>query len=150
MLNCFTAIGRVAQRTCRKTATGTLVVKFTLAIARDKDKNGEIKTDFINCVIIGNMGNYFERYAETGAMLSIQGAMRTSSYEKEGKRVTVTECLVNSYKIIMPAGTKPQAVMAAQPAPEPPPAPTVPPPVVAPSYPGPDDMLPFDAPEMYY
>ena len=152
MLNVFAAVGRVAQRTCKRSATGTLMVKFTLAVARDKDKNGEIKTDFINCVIFGNMGNYFENYAEKGAMLSVQGSMRTNSFDKEGQRVTVTECLVNSYKILVPAGASGQQPAPVQqaPAPAPVPLPQTPPPVVAPTYPAENEMLPFDLPpEMY-
>lgn len=152
MLNVFAAVGRVAQRTCKRSATGALMVKFTLAVARDKDKNGEIKTDFINCVIFGNMGTYFENYAEKGAMLSVQGSMRTNSFDKDGQRVTVTECLVNSYKILVPAGASGQAQAPApapvQPAPVP--LPQTPPPVVAPTYPAESEMLPFDLPpEMY-
>ena len=151
MLNCFTAVGRVAKRDVRKSATGAMVVKFVLAVARDKDKNGEIKTDFINCVIFGNQGKYFEGYAETGALLSVQGSLRTNSYEKDGQSRTVTECLVSSYKILLPAGVKaaqPQAQTypAPQPAPLPPP-----PPVTAPTYPAESELLPFDVPpDMYY
>ena len=149
MLNCFTAVGRVAKRDVIKSATGAMVVKFSLAIARDKDKNGEIKTDFINCVIFGNQGKYFEGYAETGALLSVQGSLRTNSYEKDGQRITVTECLVFSYKILLPAGVKLQQQQA-QPAPQPAPLPP-PPPVTAPTYPAESELLPFDVPpDMYY
>lgn len=149
MLNCFTAVGRVAKRDVRKSATGAMVVKFSLAIARDKDKNGEIKTDFINCVIFGNQGKYFEGYAETGALLSVQGSLRTNSFERDGQRVTITECLVNSYKILLPAGVKIQQQQA-QPAPQPAPLPP-PPPVTAQTYPAESELLPFDVPtDMYY
>ena len=130
MLNCFTAVGRVAKRTCKRSSTGALVVKFTLAVARDKDKNGEVKTDFINCVIFGNAGNYFESYAETGAMLSVQGSIRTNLYESNGQKTVFTECLVNSYKILMPAGQKAATDR--------------------PTYPAESEILPFDLPpEMY-
>lgn len=146
MLNCFTAVGRVAKRTCKRSSTGALVVKFTLAVARDKDKNGEVKTDFINCVIFGNAGNYFESYAETGAMLSVQGSIRTNPYESNGQKTIFTECLVNNYKILIPGGQKAQQA----PAPAPVPLPQPPPPQVAPVYPTDAEMLPFDfPPEMY-
>ena len=149
MLNCFTAVGRVAKRDCRKSATGMLMVKFTLAVARDKDKNGEIKTDFINCVIFGNQGNYFEQYAETGAMLSVQGSIRTNPYESNGQKTVFTECLVSSYKILVPAGVNLQKPQQA-PTPAPVPLPQPPPPQVAPVYPTESEMLPFDLPpEMY-
>ena len=147
MLNCFTDVGRVAKRDVKRTATGSIIVKFILAIARDKDKNGEIKTDFVSCVIFGNQGKCFEGYAETGAMLSVQGSLRTNSFERDGQRVTITECLVNSYKILLPAGVKPQQQQA-QPAPQPAPLPP-PPPVTAQTYPAESELLPFDVPEMY-
>ena len=149
MLNCFTAVGRVAKRDVKRTATGSIIVKFILAIARDKDKNGEIKTDFVSCVIFGNQGKYFEGYAETGAMLSVQGSLRTNSFERDGQRVTITECFVTSYKILLPAGVKVQQQQQAQPAPQPAPLPP-PPPVTAPTYPTESERLPFDVPpEMY-
>ena len=153
MLNCFTAVGRVAQRTVKRTSTGMLFVKFTLAIAREKDKKGEVITDFINCAIIGNAGVYFDNYAEKGCMLSVQGSMRTFTQDKNGQKLTTTECLVNSYKILIPAGVKvnqqaqPQQQQTIQPAPVPAPQP---PPVAVPTYAPPEEMLPFDiSPDMY-
>lgn len=153
MLNCFTAVGRVAQRTVKRTGTGMLFIKFTLAIAREKDKKGEVITDFINCAIIGNSGVYFDNYAEKGCMLSVQGSMRTFTQDKNGQKVTYTECLVNSYKILIPAGVKMQQQQA-QPAPLPPPQPAPlppPPPITAQTYPAKSELLPFDVPpDMYY
>lgn len=152
MLNCFTAVGRVAQRTVKRTGTGMLFIKFTLAIAREKDKKGEVITDFINCAIIGNSGVYFDNYAEKGCMLSVQGSMRTFTQDRNGQKVTTTECLVSSYKILIPAGVKMQQQQTQQQAPAPAPVPLPPPPpVTAPAaYPAPEELLPFDVPpEMY-
>ena len=143
MLNCFTAVGRVARRKTTRTATNTLICRFSLAVAREKDKNGEVKTDFINCTIIGNSGIYFDNYAEVGALLSIQGSIRTNQYEKDGKKTFITECLISSYKILLSAGAKTQQPA---PAPDPVPPPQTPPPVTAPQYPADSEVLPFDIP----
>ena len=142
MLNMFTAVGRVASRKVNKTATGTLYIKFTLAIARDKDKNGEVKTDFISCAIVGNSGVFFERYIEVGAMISVMGPMQSSSYEtQDGKKVQAVECFVTKYNMLLPAGVKASNAVPQAPAPAPVAPPPPPPP---PQYPVDMAGVPFD------
>lgn len=160
MLNIWAAVGRIARRKCERSATGTLICKFTLAVDRDKDKDGNRKTDFINCVIIGNTGKLFESYCDVGTTISVSGPMQTSTYEKEGQQKTVTECFVTKYDIVKQPGPV-QPTVNTQPAPAPystqptphanaytqmygavPPVPPVPPAHCAP--PPEDPPLPFD------
>ena len=161
MLNVWCAVGRVAKRQCSRSATNTLICKFTLAVDRDKDKDGNRKTDFINCAIIGNLGKLFESYVEVGTMLSITGPIQTSTYEKDGQQKTITECFVTKYDILKQPGQV-QAAVNTQPATAPystqptpqqanaytqmygavPPVPPTPPPHCAP--PPEDSPLPFD------
>lgn len=106
MLNSFNAVGRIAKSNSNTTATGTLYVKFTLAVQRDKDKNGNVITDFIPCAIVGKRGEFFTKYCEVGAMLSVNGSMQSGSYEKNGQTVYTFECFVNNYSLLIPAGVK--------------------------------------------
>ena len=115
MLNTWAAVGRVAKISVNRTGTGTLYIKFLLAVRRDKDRNGNEQTDFINCAIVGNSGRFFENYIETGAMISVNGQMQSSTYERNGQQITAIECFVTKYNLLIPAGVKAQ--QAAEPAP---------------------------------
>lgn len=161
MLNSFNGIGRVAKAKSNTTPTGTLYVKFTLAVPRDKDKSGNVHTDFIPCAIVGKRGEFFTKYCEVGAMISVSGSMQSGSYENNGQTVYTFECFVSNYNLLIPAGTKgnnnsqtiqPQPVampqQTAAPVPQypaPAPAPMTPPPQIE-NLPPPDPyngMLPF-------
>ena len=115
MLNTWAAVGRVAKINVNRTGTGTLYIKFLLAVRRDKDRNANEQTDFINCAIVGNSGIFFEKYIETGAMIAVQGQMQSSTYEKNGQQITAIECFITKYNLLIPAGVKAQH--AAEPAP---------------------------------
>ena len=152
MLNIWAAIGRVAKANVNRTSTGTLYIKFLLAVRRDKDKSGNEQTDFINCAIVGNSGVFFEKYIETGALISVMGPMQSSTYEKNGQQITAQECFVTKYNLLIPAGVKAQ--QAAEPAPAVPqqyggqyqqqaPSPMPPPPVMDNLPPDPFAGMPF-------
>lgn len=115
MLNTWAAVGRVAKINVNRTGTGTLYIKFLLAIRRDKDRNGNEQTDFINCAIVGNSGIFFEKYIEIGAMISVTGQMQSSTYERNGQQINAIECFITKYNLLIPAGVKAQ--QAAEPAP---------------------------------
>lgn len=104
MLNVWAAVGRVAKKTVNRTGSGTMYIKFTLAVPREKDKSGNRATDFIPCAIVGNSGVFFEKYIEVGAMISVRGAMQSGSYDgANGQKVYTYECFVTQYDLIAPA-----------------------------------------------
>lgn len=107
MLNVWAAVGRVAKKTVNRTGSGTMYIKFTLAVQREKDKSGNRATDFINCAIVGNSGAFFEKYIEVGAMISVRGAMQSGSYDgANGLKVYTYECFVTQYDLIVPANSQ--------------------------------------------
>ena len=107
MLNIWAAVGRVAKKDTRTTATGTMYIKFMLAVPREKDKSGNRSTDFIPCAIVGNSGAFFEKYIEVGAMISVRGAMQSGSYDgANGQKVYTYECFVTQYDLIVPANSQ--------------------------------------------
>lgn len=107
MLNVWAAVGRVAKKTVNRTGSGTMYIKFTLAVPREKDKSGNRATDFIPCAIVGNSGVFFEKYIEVGAMISVRGAMQSGSYDgANGQKVYTYECFVTQYDLIVPANSQ--------------------------------------------
>ena len=107
MLNVWAAVGRVAKKTVNRTGSGTMYIKFTLAVQREKDKSGNRATDFIPCTIVDNSGAFFEKYIEVGAMISVRGAMQSGSYDgANGQKVYTYECFVTQYDLIVPANSQ--------------------------------------------
>ena len=107
MLNVWAAVGRVAKKTVNRTGSGTMFIKFTLAVQREKDKSGNRVTDFIPCAIVGNSGVFFEKYIEVGAMISVRGAIQSGSYDgANGQKVYTYECFVTQYDLIAPANSQ--------------------------------------------
>lgn len=107
MLNVWAAVGRVAKKTVNRTGSGTMYIKFTLAVQREKDKSGNRATDFIPCAIVGNSGTFFEKYIEVGAMISVRGAMQSGQYDgANGQKVYTYECFVTQYDLIAQANNQ--------------------------------------------
>lgn len=73
------------------------ITGFTLAVTRKfKNQNGEYESDFINCIAYKSTAELLNKYVKKGDLLGIEGRIQTRNYEKDGKRVYVTEVIVDS------------------------------------------------------
>ena len=73
------------------------ITSFTLAVTRKfKNQNGEYESDFINCIAYKSTAELLSKYVKKGDLLGIEGRIQTRNYEKDGKRVYVTEVIVDS------------------------------------------------------
>lgn len=73
------------------------ITSFTLAVTRKfKNQNGEYESDFINCIAYKSTAELLNKYVKKGDLLGIEGRIQTRNYEKDGKRVYVTEVIVDS------------------------------------------------------
>ena len=91
--------GRVTKNIELKyTQNNIAITNFTLAVTRKfKNQNGEYESDFINCIAYKSTAELLSKYVEKGDLLGIDGRIRTRNYEdKDGKRVYVTEIIVDS------------------------------------------------------
>jgi single stranded DNA-binding protein len=60
------------------------VARFTIAIDRGKDRNGEDRgADFPAIVCFGKTAELVERYLTKGRLVGIQGRIQTGKYEKD-------------------------------------------------------------------
>ena len=94
MLNKVILIGRTTRDVdFRRTASGTAVANFTIAIDnRYVLKDGKPTTDFINCVAWDKTAEIMDRYVKKGTLISVEGRIQTRDYEnKDGNKVYVTE-----------------------------------------------------------
>jgi single-strand DNA-binding protein len=70
----------------RYTTNGKAVATFTLAVQRNKEE-----ADFINCVAWNKVAENLANYTSKGSLIGVEGSIQTRNYEKDGKRVYITE-----------------------------------------------------------
>lgn len=82
----------------KKTATGSTVLSFTLAV----DRNGKNKeTDFIRCEAWGKTADFIAQWFTKGSPIEINGALRVDSYEKDGQKRELTKIVVNNAGFVL-------------------------------------------------
>ena len=95
-------IGRLVNTPeLNKTANDKSVARATLAVNRRyKGQNGEREADFVNVVVWGKLAETLASYATKGSLISLDGELRTSRYEKDGVTHYVTEVLCNGFQLL--------------------------------------------------
>ena len=97
-MNSVHIIGRVTKDLeLRKTASGTSVIQFTLAVPRNKEE-----ADFINFVAYGKTADNMSRYVHKGSQIAVEGRIQTRNYEGKNGRVYVTEVVCNNVQFLDP------------------------------------------------
>ena len=104
------------------TTSQMAVARFSLALDRGKDKDGNDKgADFPNCVAFGRTAENLEKFSGKGLRIAINGHIQTGSYEKDGQKVYSTDIVAdriefidwkNSEKVSEPDGEYPQGFAA--------------------------------------
>ena len=99
MINNVVLTGRLTKEIeLRRTTSGKTCTSFTLAVNRNKQE-----TDFINCVAWDKLAELLERYTHKGSQIGVEGRIQTRNYDdKNGKKVYITEVLVNSISFLEP------------------------------------------------
>ena len=80
-----------------KNGKGNTFVKFSLACLRDGKKPF---TDFINCIAFGEVANALCKHSDKDTAYEINGYLRISSYEKDGKKTYSTIVVVESFTLL--------------------------------------------------
>ena len=91
-MNIAMIVGRITKDIeLRTTDNGKNVVKFTLAVNKDKEH-----TNFINCIVWNKLAETMAKYCKKGDLIGINGEIQTGSYENsKGDKVYTTEVLTN-------------------------------------------------------
>ena len=97
MINSVVLVGRLTRDPELKYTTSNIAVAtFSLAVNRNfKDANGEREADFINCVAWGQVADYLGSYGKKGKRIELEGQLHTRSYDKDDKKVYITEVYVD-------------------------------------------------------
>ena len=95
MINRVVLVGRITKDPeLRKTASGISVVSFTLAVNRRVKKEGQPDADFINCQAWQGVADVLHKYTKKGSLRSYD--------DRSGKRVYVTEVVVDNVQFLEP------------------------------------------------
>lgn len=95
-MNSIILIGRLTKDPELKyTNNGKANTRFTLAVQRNKEE-----TDFINCVTWEKTAENIAEYFKKGSQIAVQGAIRTGSYEKDGRTVYTTDVWVYKFDFV--------------------------------------------------
>ncbi|WP_438836082.1 single-stranded DNA-binding protein [Streptococcus pluranimalium] len=102
MYNKTILIGRlVATPEMVKTPNDKSVARVTVAVNRRfKSKDGEREADFVNVVFWGRLAETLASYGTKGSLISLDGELRTRSYEKDGQKHYMTEVLGQSFQFL--------------------------------------------------
>ena len=101
-MNNVTLIGRLTRDPdVRYTDANMAIARFSIAINRGKDKNGEDRgADFPNIVAFGKTAENCEKFLAKGRQVAIQGRLQTGSYEKDGRKVYTTDVVADRVEFI--------------------------------------------------
>lgn len=100
MINRVVLTGRFTKKPeLTQTKSGVSVSQFTLAVDRRFSKNNE--ADYIRCVAWRKTAENIIKYFDKGDLIGVDGSLQTRRYDdKDGKRVFVTEMIVNQFSFL--------------------------------------------------
>lgn len=99
MLNHVIIMGRMTRDPeLRRTASGTAVASFTLAVDRDfAAKDAQRETDFIDCVAWRSTGEFVSKYFAKGRMAVVSGRLQIRPWtDKDGNNRRSAEVVVDN------------------------------------------------------
>lgn len=79
----------------RYTDSKKAVVSFSVAVDDGKDRDGNRKTQFINCVAWEKTAEFIDEYFKKGDGINLTGKITTRTYEKDGRKNYVTEVVAS-------------------------------------------------------
>ena len=102
-MNKWIGMGRITKDIELQTGkTGAEYCKFTIAVDREKDKNGDKKTDFVDCTAFGKTAAFVAKYFKKGDGIIVLGRFESDKYTgKDG--MTRTNWSVNVREVYFPA-----------------------------------------------
>ena len=102
-MNKIMMTGRICQAPeLSKTSNDKAYVRATLAVNRRfKNDKGTREADFIPMVIWGKSAEIFASYAKKGALLGVEGELRTRRFtDKQGQNRSSMELLVLAFELL--------------------------------------------------
>ena len=102
-MNSVTLTGRLVRDPQIRYASQSqmAVANFTLAVDRVRSRDGKEQTaDFPDIVAFGKTAEIIEKYVTKGSLVGITGRLQTRNYEKDGRKVYVTEVVAERVDLL--------------------------------------------------
>lgn len=100
-MNCVQLIGRLTKNPETRYSGETAVCHFTLAVNRQRSRDGEQQADFIRIVTFGKQAETVERYLSKGRQVAVNGRIQTGAYkDKDGRTVYTTDVIANNVEFL--------------------------------------------------
>ena len=101
-MNSVQLVGRLTKDpvVSYSSTTQNAVARFTVAVDRIPDKNGNKQAAFISCVAFGKSAEFFEKYFNKGKAISLTGRIQTGSYEKNGQKIYTTDVVADRVEFV--------------------------------------------------
>jgi len=118
-MNKVILMGRLTREPEVKTSqSGTMIARYTLAVDRRFQRDGEQTADFISCVAFGRGAEFAEKYLHQGTKIIVTGHIQTGSYtNKDGNKVYTTDVIAEDQEFAeSKAASQTQEAPAPQPA----------------------------------
>lgn len=101
MINSVVLTGRLTNNIeVKRTSSNKEMASFSIAVNRRFTQPNQPQADFINCVAFGKVVEILQKYTTKGAMIGVEGAIQTSSYEKNGQTFRNTQVLVSNITLL--------------------------------------------------
>lgn len=95
-MNKWIGIGRLTKDPeLRYTDKNIAICSFTIAINRINEES-----DFIPIKVFNKLAENSFKYLNKGSLVGIVGSIKTSNYEKDGKKIYKTEIIANSVEFL--------------------------------------------------
>lgn len=102
MINNVILVGRVGKD-AETYGADNKVAKFSLATSEKyKDKEGNLveNTEWHNIVLFGYLAETRTKWIKKGMLISVEGKIQTTSYEKNGEKRYQTQIIANDIKFL--------------------------------------------------
>lgn len=88
MLNQINLMGRLtAEPDYRTTQSGITVARFTLAVERNYQQNGQKQTDFLEVTAWRGTADFVQKYFHKGQLVTVTGSVQSDNYtDKDGNK----------------------------------------------------------------
>lgn len=107
-MNTVSLVGRVVQDPEERNLGGNVAMsKFNIAVDRyfgaqkaERQSQGKVTADFPRIVVWGKQAENCVKYLKRGSLVSVQGRLITSVYDRAGEHVYCTEILGERVKFL--------------------------------------------------
>lgn len=76
------------------------IASISIAVNRKFKREGQPEADFFNCTAFGKTAEVLEKYFNKGSKILISGSLQNDTYEKDGKKNTVTKILIDEIDFV--------------------------------------------------